>query len=115
MLKDRYELKEPLGQGGFAVTYRAVDHLLGRYVAVKVSTVSLAHEANVLRALEYVPFISHIYLQLPASERILFIMVFYNSGRSKREIQRDALLRKVNTHPSTNNTSTENGKVVYFD
>ena len=61
MLKDRYELKEPLGQGGFAVTYRAVDHLLGRYVAVKVSTVSLAHEANVLRALEYVPFISHIY------------------------------------------------------
>ena len=61
MLKDRYELLDELGRGGFAVTYRALDHLVGRYVAVKVSTVSLAYEAKVLRALEYVPYISHIY------------------------------------------------------
>ena len=61
MLKERYELLEEIGRGGFAVTYRAVDHLVNRYVAVKVSAASLAHEAKVLRALEYVPYISHIY------------------------------------------------------
>ena len=61
MLKGRYELLSPIGQGGFATTYRAVDHLINRYVAIKESTTSLKHEAEVLRALEYVPYISHIY------------------------------------------------------
>ena len=61
MLKGRYELLEQIGQGGFAVTYRAVDHLVNRFVAIKVSTTSLQHEANVLRTLEKVPYISHMY------------------------------------------------------
>ena len=60
-LKGRYELLEPIGQGGFAITYRAIDHLLNRYVAVKVSIGTLKHEASILRMLEHVPYISHIY------------------------------------------------------
>ena len=61
MLKERYELLELIGRGGFAETYRAVDHLVNRYVAIKVSTTSLQHEAHVLRILEHVPYIAHIY------------------------------------------------------
>ena len=61
MIKKRYELLEVIGRGGFAETYRAVDHLVNRYVAIKVSTTSLQHEADVLRALEHVPYIAHIY------------------------------------------------------
>ncbi len=61
MLKGRYELLDPIGQGGFAVTYRAVDHLVNRFVAIKVSTTSLQYEAQILRTLEHVPYISHIY------------------------------------------------------
>lgn len=61
MLKERYELLELIGRGGFAETYRAVDHLVNRYVAIKVSITSLQHEACILRKLEHVPYISHIY------------------------------------------------------
>lgn len=60
-IKNRYEINELLGKGGFGSTYRAVDHLLNRYVAVKCSENSLAHEAKILKALNNVPNISHIY------------------------------------------------------
>jgi eukaryotic-like serine/threonine-protein kinase len=36
LLKNRYALREPLGQGGMAVVYRALDTALGREVAIKV-------------------------------------------------------------------------------
>lgn len=60
-LNNRYEIISVLGKGGFGITYKAVDHLVNRYVAVKCSERSLAHEAKILSALDNVPNISHIY------------------------------------------------------
>jgi len=60
-LKKRYEIIEKIGEGGFGSTYKAVDHLLNRYVAVKCSAQNLAHEANILKALKDVPHISSYY------------------------------------------------------
>jgi len=60
-LNNRYEILEVLGQGGFACTYKAIDHLVNRYVAIKASESSLSHEAKILKALHNVPHISHIY------------------------------------------------------
>lgn len=60
-IKNRYELISLIGSGGFGATYKAVDHLVNRYVAIKVSESSLSHEAHVLRELKNVPHISHLY------------------------------------------------------
>lgn len=60
---DRYELKEPIGSGGMAVVYRAVDRRLERDVAVKIIKDDFAHnvvsidmllqEANIIARLEH--------------------------------------------------------------
>lgn len=60
-LKNRYEIVEVLGKGGFGTTYKAIDHLVNRFVAIKCSENSLSHEAKILKALNNVPNISHIY------------------------------------------------------
>ena len=36
MLDDRYEILDVIGEGGMAVVFRALDHRLNRYVAVKI-------------------------------------------------------------------------------
>ena len=43
VLEDRYELLDPLGSGGMAVVYRALDKRLNRNVAVKIMRPELAH------------------------------------------------------------------------
>lgn len=60
-LKNRYEIISILGQGGFACTYKAIDNLVNRYVAIKASENSLSHEVKILKALYNVPHISHLY------------------------------------------------------
>ena len=60
-VKNRYEILEILGTGGFGNTYKAIDHLVNRFVAIKCSEYSLSHETKILKALENVPYISHQY------------------------------------------------------
>ena len=36
MIADRYEIVDTVGAGGMSVVYKAMDHRLNRYVAVKV-------------------------------------------------------------------------------
>ena len=36
VIKDRYELQEEIGRGGFAVVYKGLDNKLNRVIAVKV-------------------------------------------------------------------------------
>jgi len=60
-LKNRYEILEQIGEGGFGNTYKAIDCLVNRFVAIKCSKHNLAHEANILKAVNNVPHISHIY------------------------------------------------------
>ena len=73
-LKDRYEILSEIGRGGFGCTYRAFDRLLNRFVAVKESENSLAHEANILKALENVPYISHLYDYFQENGRFYIVM-----------------------------------------
>ncbi|MBQ0043192.1 MAG: protein kinase [Lachnospiraceae bacterium] len=60
-IKNRYEIVSELGKGGFGITYKAIDHLVNRFVAIKCSENNLSHEARVLKTLDNVPNISHIY------------------------------------------------------
>jgi hypothetical protein len=61
LLKNRYALHEPIGQGGMAVVYRAVDTVLGREVAIKLFSASRddiegarqEDEVNVLASLSH--------------------------------------------------------------
>jgi serine/threonine protein kinase len=57
---ERYELQEPIGRGGMGVVFRALDHELGREVAVKVlhahapgAADRLLREARILARLEH--------------------------------------------------------------
>ncbi|MDR1265410.1 MAG: PASTA domain-containing protein [Propionibacteriaceae bacterium] len=49
VLGGRYELAGRIGGGGMAVVYRAIDHRLGRTVAVKIIHDSLAGDADYVR------------------------------------------------------------------
>ena len=37
MIADRYEIADTVGAGGMSIVYKALDHRLNRYVAVKLS------------------------------------------------------------------------------
>lgn len=49
MLDERYEILNVLGTGGMAVVYRAYDHRLNRYVAVKILKGELASDQDLRR------------------------------------------------------------------
>lgn len=73
-LKNRYEIISTIGHGGFAYSYKAIDHLLNRYVAIKCSEKSLSHEAKILKALNNVPHISHIYEYFVENKKHYIVM-----------------------------------------
>ena len=77
-LKNRYEITELLGEGGFGKTYKAIDHLLNRFVAIKCSDKSLAHEAKILKALDSVPNIAHRYDYFVSDKKHFLVMKLIN-------------------------------------
>ena len=49
VISGRYEIIEKIGTGGMADVYRAKDHRLNRYVAVKILKMSIARMRNLLQ------------------------------------------------------------------
>ena len=94
LLGDRYELIERIGRGGTAVVYRAVDHRLGRTVAVKIIHDTLVGDEDYTRrfdrearaaALLSHPNIVAIFDRGLAGERPYIVMEFVR-GQSLRQI-----------------------------
>lgn len=81
MLKNRYEIVEQIGEGGFGNTYKAIDHLLNRFVAIKCSEYNLSGEANILKALENVPHICSYY-DFFLQSKTYFLVMRLVKGRS---------------------------------
>ena len=49
LLDDRYEILETIGEGGMALVFRALDHRLNRYVAVKIMREEMAKDEEFRR------------------------------------------------------------------
>ena len=49
LLEDRYEILETIGEGGMAIVFRALDHRLNRYVAVKIMREDMAEDEEFRR------------------------------------------------------------------
>ena len=49
LLDDRYEILETIGEGGMALVFRALDHRLNRYVAVKIMREEMAQDEEFRR------------------------------------------------------------------
>ena len=49
MLDDRYEILETIGEGGMAIVFKALDHRLNRYVAVKIMREEMAQDEEFRR------------------------------------------------------------------
>ena len=49
MLDERYEILDVIGEGGMAIVYRALDHRLNRYVAVKIMRDDMAEDEEFRR------------------------------------------------------------------
>ena len=73
-LADRYEIVSKIGAGGMSDVYKAKDHVLGRFVAIKV----LRTEAQSAAGLEH-PNIVNIY-DVGSEEGLYFIVMEYVEG-----------------------------------
>lgn len=87
-LKNRYEIISLIGSGGFGNTYKAVDNLVNRFVAIKVSENDLSHEAKILKALNSVPHVSHMYDYFTEKNMHFLVMRLVN-GKSLLTYQKE--------------------------
>lgn len=98
VLAGRYELRQPLGEGGTAEVYRALDHRLDRDVAVKVLRPEFGHDADARNrfavearsaAALNVSNIVPVYDFGAADDGSLFIVMRFIDGPSLRRVLED--------------------------
>lgn len=87
-LKNRYEIISLIGTGGFGKTYKAVDNLVNRFVAIKVSESDLSHEAKILKELNSVPHVSHLYDYF-TEKNLHFMVMRLVRGKSLSDYQKE--------------------------
>ncbi len=98
VLADRYELRTRIGSGGMATVWRAFDRRLGREVAVKVLSESLAADERFRRRFEreahHIASLSHPNIVVVHDAGIdgdhLFIVMELVKGRSLRQLLADS-------------------------
>ncbi|HEX6506329.1 MAG TPA: protein kinase, partial [Chloroflexota bacterium] len=105
LLNDRYRLEEPVGEGGMATVYRAVDTRLGRSVAVKVLHPEYARdqpfltrfqqEAEFAASLGAHPNIVAIY-DIGQDGGLHYIVMEYVEGRNLKDMIRESAPLPVN-------------------
>ncbi len=101
VLGDRYEMQEPIGRGGMATIYRAVDLRMGRVVAAKIlrevySTdpkfvTRFQREARAASALQH-PNIVQVYDYGQSGENYYIVMEYVEGSDLRRYLKKNGLL-----------------------
>lgn len=98
LLKDRYELIRPLGEGGFATTYLATDHSTGRNCVIKELSWAkvddwkfielFEREARVLANLNHpqIPAFIEFFTEPSASDSRIFLVQEFIDGSNLRDL-----------------------------
>jgi len=97
VLGGRYEILQLLGEGGMGAVYKATDHTLDRFVALKVIRPELASNPSILARFKQELLLAHqvthrnvirIY-DLGEAEGVMFITMEFIEGRDLRSIIRE--------------------------
>ncbi|HEX6819568.1 MAG TPA: Stk1 family PASTA domain-containing Ser/Thr kinase [Ktedonobacterales bacterium] len=101
VIGDRYELQEPIGRGGMATIYRAVDFRMGRTVAVKILrevyssdpkfVTRFQREARAASALQH-PNIVQVFDYGQSAENYYIVMEFVEGVDLRRYLKRHGIL-----------------------
>jgi serine/threonine-protein kinase len=94
LLNNRYEILEKIGEGGMAKVYKAKDHLLNRYVAVKVLknefakntefVVKFKAEAAAAGSISHSNIVN--IFDVGSEENVNYIIMEYVNGRTLKEL-----------------------------
>ncbi|MFL0268221.1 Stk1 family PASTA domain-containing Ser/Thr kinase [Candidatus Clostridium radicumherbarum] len=94
LLNNRYEILEKIGEGGMAKVYKAKDHLLNRYVAVKVLksefskntefVVKFKAEAAAAGSMSHSNIVN--IFDVGSEENVNYIIMEYVNGRTLKEL-----------------------------
>ncbi len=94
LIADRYEIKEKIGSGGMAVVFKAIDHKLGRTVALKIMRDEYNEDAEFVKRFESEaqsaaslnhPNIVNVY-DVGLSDGIYFMVMEYINGVTLKDI-----------------------------
>ncbi|HKB46823.1 MAG TPA: protein kinase, partial [Ktedonobacterales bacterium] len=101
VLGDRYEMQEPIGRGGMATIYRAIDLRMGRTVAVKILrevyssdpkfVTRFQREARAASALQH-PNIVQVFDYGQSGESYFIVMEFVVGADLRRYLKRHGVL-----------------------
>ena len=103
VIGDRYEMQEPIGRGGMATIFRAVDLRMGRIVAVKVLrevyssdpkfVTRFQREARAASALQH-PNIVQVFDYGQSGDSYYIVMEFVEGADLRRYLKRHGVLSR---------------------